>query len=258
MTKALIRLIIILLFLTGCANKQRNYVPSHDEIMAKATRNEKNGWILVHLEGDPQTIGYQHGYLLAEEIIDLRGVLAVLNEKETGKDWNFYRDESYRMFWRKTPVEYQEELNGIVKGVNAKLGEGSTDVKDIVAINSTIEMAGYYVPWLDGEQKADPPEHCSAFAATGSWTKGGKIVMAHNNWSEYVMGERWNVILDIVPEKGNRIIMDALPGLIHSGDDFNINSAGLIVTETTISGFFGFDTSGVAEFVRHQLMNGQI
>jgi hypothetical protein len=250
MTKALIRLIIILLFLTGCANKQRNYVPSHDEMMAKATRNEKNGWILVHLEGDPRTIGYQHGYLLAEEIIDLRGALAVLNEKETGKDWNFYRDESYRMFWRKTPVEYQEELNGIVKGVNAKLGEGSTDVKDIVAINSTIEMAGYYVPWLDGEQKADPPEHCSAFAATGSWTKDGKIVMAHNNWSEYVMGERWNVILDIVPEKGNRIIMDALPGLIHSGDDFNINSAGLIVTETTISGFFGFDTSGVAEFVR--------
>ena len=74
--------------------------------------------------------------------------------------------------------------------------------------------------------------------------------MAHNNWSEYVIGERWNVILDIVPEKGNRIFMDALPGLIHSGDDFNINSAGLIVTETTISGFSGFDTSGVAEFVR--------
>ena len=44
--------------------------------------------------------------------------------------------------------------------------------------------------------------------------------------------------------------MDALPGFIHSGDDFNINSAGLIVTETTISAFKGFDTTGVAEFVR--------
>jgi hypothetical protein len=56
--------------------------------------------------------------------------------------------------------------------------------------------------------------------------------------------------MDIVPQKGNRIIMDALPGFIHSGDDFNINSAGLIVTETTISAFKGFDTTGVAEFVR--------
>jgi len=44
--------------------------------------------------------------------------------------------------------------------------------------------------------------------------------------------------------------MDALPGFIHSGDDFYINSAGLIVTETTITQFKGFDTAGVAEFVR--------
>jgi hypothetical protein len=56
--------------------------------------------------------------------------------------------------------------------------------------------------------------------------------------------------MDIIPDKGNRIFMDALPGFIHSGDDFNINSAGLIVTETTISNFKGFDTTGVAEFVR--------
>jgi hypothetical protein len=74
--------------------------------------------------------------------------------------------------------------------------------------------------------------------------------MAHNNWSEYVIGERWNIIMDIVPEKGNRIFMDALPGFIHSGDDFNINSAGLIVTETTISAFSGFDSTGTAEFIR--------
>jgi hypothetical protein len=44
--------------------------------------------------------------------------------------------------------------------------------------------------------------------------------------------------------------MDGLPGFIHSGDDFSINSAGLIVTETTISNFSGFDPDGVAEFVR--------
>jgi hypothetical protein len=250
MKKSIISLIVFLVLFTGCGNKQKNNMPSHDQMMAKATRYEKSGWIIVHLEGDPLTIGYQHGYLLADEIIDLKGALAVLFEKETGKDWNFYREEAYRMFWRKTPTEYQEELNGIVKGVNAKLGEEKTDIKDLLAINSNIEMSSYYVPWLMEDVNSKPPEHCSAFAATGSWTKDGKIVMAHNNWSEYVIGERWNVILDIVPEKGNRIFMDALPGLIHSGDDFNINSAGLIVTETTISGFFGFDTSGVAEFVR--------
>jgi hypothetical protein len=176
--------------------------------------------------------------------------MAVLNEKSTGKNWDFYREESYRLLWSKVPDEYRQEINGIVAGVNAKLGAGKVDTKDLVAINSFLEMPGYYVPWLEGQEKTTPPERCSAFAATGSMTTDGKIVMAHNNWSEYVVGERWNIIIDLVPEKGNRIFMDALPGFIHSGDDFNINSAGLIVTETTISNFKGFDTTGVAEFVR--------
>src|SRR4029077_7760273 len=50
--------------------------------------------------------------------------------------------------------------------------------------------------------------------------------------------------------KGSRIMMDGAPGLIHSGDDFGVNAAGLIITETTISGFSGFAPNGVPEFVR--------
>ncbi|HEX5637142.1 MAG TPA: C45 family peptidase, partial [Gammaproteobacteria bacterium] len=219
-------------------------------MMAKATRSEKNGWIMVHLEGSPYEIGYQHGYLLAAEIIDLRSAFETINQQATGKNAEFFREESYRLLWPGVPAEYRDEISGIAAGVNAKLGSDTIDIKDLVAMNSSLEMAGYYVPWLENQEKPRPPEHCSAFAATGSWTAGNKIVMAHNNWSEYAIGQRWNVILDIVPEQGHRMVMDALPGYIHSGDDFNINSAGLIVTETTISAFKGFDTTGVAEFVR--------
>lgn len=220
-----------------------------------AERYEKNGWIFIHLEGTPGAIGFQHGYLLANEIIDLRGALIMLNDKTTGKNWEFYRNESIRLFWPEIPEEYQIEIDGIVSGVNKKLGADLIDRPDIVAMNSILETSWYYVPWLNKQanpnmQDAEPPGHCSAIAATGSWTKDGKIVMAHNNWSAYVFGQRWNIIMDIVPENGNSIIMDAPPGFIHSGDDFFINSAGLIVTETTITQFHGFDTSGVAEFVR--------
>jgi len=38
--------------------------------------------------------------------------------------------------------------------------------------------------------------------------------------------------------------------LIHSGDDFGLNTAGIVITETTITGFHGFDSDGVPEFVR--------
>jgi len=44
--------------------------------------------------------------------------------------------------------------------------------------------------------------------------------------------------------------MDGFPGFIHSGDDFGINSAGIAITETTISGFSGYDPAGIPEFVR--------
>jgi hypothetical protein len=248
--------ITYLLIIFACTNPKAGRVPvSHEELMKGSSRTEKNGWISVHLEGAPEVIGYQHGYLLADEIIDLRGAMSMLNEKTTGRNWNFYRDESTLMFWDNIPEEYQKEIDGIVTGVNARKGNGTVDRKDLIAMNSILEMSWYYVPWLNSQDNPDPPDptppgHCSAIAATGSWTTDGQIVMAHNNWVEYVIGQRWNIMLNIVPENGYRIIMDALPGFIHSGDDFNINSAGLIVTETTITQYKGFDPDGVAEFVR--------
>ena len=38
--------------------------------------------------------------------------------------------------------------------------------------------------------------------------------------------------------------------MIDSGDDFGINSAGILITETTIGSFSGFDPNGIPEFVR--------
>jgi hypothetical protein len=95
---------LVMLFLFGSFSSCHQKAPfSHEEIMAKDTRTEKSGWILIHVEGAPAVIGYQHGYLLAAEIVDLKGALAVLNEKQTGKNWEFYRNESFRLFWSKIP-----------------------------------------------------------------------------------------------------------------------------------------------------------
>ena len=117
-------------------------------------------------------------------------------------------------------------------------------------------MPDYYVPWLDAKEKRagapslHAPGNCSAFVATGSWTKDHKPVIAHNNWTSVIPGARWRILFDIVPEKGYRMIMDGFPGVIVSDEDFTINSAGLAVTETTISRFHGFDPNGKPEFAR--------
>ncbi|MBA4323025.1 MAG: peptidase C45, partial [Odoribacter sp.] len=181
MKRAVILVILcIAAIATGCNNlSSKNVSLTQEQIMATASRSEKNGWIVVHLEGAPEVVGFQHGYLLANEILDLRGAMVMLNEETTGKTWSFYRNESDRLFWQNTPGEYRMEIDGIVSGVNARLGEGKIDRKDIIAMNAILEMSWYYVPWLDSKDNPNPPDptppgHCSAIAATGSWTKDGK------------------------------------------------------------------------------------
>ena len=74
--------------------------------------------------------------------------------------------------------------------------------------------------------------------------------MGHNNWTPYIIGQHWNVIADIVPRKGHHMLMDCLPGFIHSGDDFVISESGIMITETTITQFNHFDSTGIPEFMR--------
>ncbi len=214
---------------------------------------EKNGWTFVHLEGTPAEIGFQNGYLLASEIDDVVKVVQAELAHDDKKDWQFFRDAARTMMWPHIEQEYREELQGIVDGVNAK--GVKLDIWDVVALNAAEEW-DYYVKQYDKEHgikssaAIGTPEHCSAFVATGSYTKDGKIVIAHNNWTSYLDGQRWTIIFDIAPAKGSRMLMDGLPGVIHSADDFVVNSAGIVITETTIGHFFGYDPAGIPEFVR--------
>jgi hypothetical protein len=213
---------------------------------------EKNGWTFVHLQGTPHEIGYQNGYLLAPEIADTLKVVTLEATHDSKKDWPFFRDAAQHMMWPHIEQEYREELQGITDGANAH--GVKIDLWDVVALNGAEEWS-YYVKEYDKQHgiktaSLGVPEHCSAFVATGSYTKDGKAVIAHNNWTGYLDGERWTIIYDIVPAKGKRMLMDGLPGVIHSADDFVTNSAGITITETTIGQFSGYDPNAIPEFVR--------
>jgi hypothetical protein len=221
--------------------------------LSKASRENKNGWVYVHLEGSASDIGYQHGYLLADEIDTAIQSVSYGFQHITGHDWQFFRNAAKSFLWNRVDREYKDEINGIVAGLQAK--NKNYDSLDITAYNAMEELAFYYVPSLMNAAKAGSgnnkaPGNCSAFIATGSYTKDGKIVMGHNNWTEYLWGQHWNVVADIVPEKGNHILMDCMPGFIHSGDDFLITNNGLLITETTITQFNKFDSTGIPEFNR--------
>jgi hypothetical protein len=220
----------------------------------KAYRFQQGGWTYVHLEGSPSDVGYQHGYLLAPEIQDAFEAIKLFDTHQSLRDWEFFRTTARQMLWPHIDAEYQQELQGIADGVKAHGVD--LDVWDIVALNAFEEVPDYYLPWLNKQNKSakNPklaaPGNCSAFIATGGMTKDHQIVIAHNNWTSYLAGERWVVILDIQPEHGNRILMDGFPGVIASDDDFGVNSAGMMITETTITQFEGWDPNGKPEFMR--------
>ncbi len=238
----------------GAADKLPASAARTDPRLRGAYRFEQAGWVYLHLEGSPARIGFQHGYHLASEIVDAFEAVKLEDTHRTGRDWDFFRKAAREMLWPKIDREYQQELAGITEGLKAR--GVSMDLEDVVALNAFEELPDYYVPWYNAQQKVAnaprlvSPGNCSAFVATGRYTRDHGIVIAHNNWTSYLAGERWRVIFDIVPERGNRILMDGFPGVITSDDDFGVNAAGIMVTETTITQFVGWDPKGKPEFVR--------
>src|SRR6516225_5889176 len=94
--------------------------PQTDARLKNAFRRpENNGWTYVHLEGSPSVVGYQHGYLLAPEILDAHRELKNELGHDEKKDWQFFRNAAREMLWPRIEQEYREELQGIAEGVNA-------------------------------------------------------------------------------------------------------------------------------------------
>ena len=225
--------------------------PRDARLQGAFRKASENGWTIVHLQGSPADIGYQHGYLLYDEIEKSKAAIQLSVTHEVSHSWPELREAAQNIFWPKVPPEYREELQGIADGLKAR--GVKIDVVDLAAMNGYMEFDYYY---SELNRRKNIPvdhtvaEHCSAFIATGSYTKDGRIVFGHNNWTDYLTGSHWDMVFDIAPRTGQRFIMDGMPGLIHSGDDFGINSSGIMITETTISAFHGFDEHAVPEFVR--------
>ncbi len=221
---------------------------SSHAVATKPTREDRAGWIYVKLSGEPHEIGYEYGTLLYKEIDEAHEVLHAALERSTGKTWAQLREIAHQTFWPHVEKQYRDEMQGQADALSAK---GLTyNVFDVLTFNSYIELTDYYLPWRDKANRSFAPEACSASVAVGSATADGKVVMAHNFWWDYLTGQRFRVMLDIQPKSGHRVMFDALPGFIHSGTDFGINDAGIMISETTISGFSGFDPNGIPEFVR--------
>jgi hypothetical protein len=224
--------------------------PEQKAWLAKAARVDRAGWIALHVEGTPAERGFQHGFLLAKEIDEALRVRRAIWHHETAMEWPWLVERVKALFTERLDAENLAEMEGIAAGMNAAGVKVTRD--DIVAYNAWFDIFYWWPKEKErlGAKAPDlPKEGCSSFIATGSATSDGKIVLAHNTWFGYTIADA-NVILDLKPAKGHRILMQVFPGWVHSGTDFFVTDAGLVGSETTIGDFTGFDEKGVLEFAR--------
>jgi hypothetical protein len=218
-----------------------------------AFRYEDKGWIFVHIEGKPYPRGYQYGYLVADEIAAYIYKLAFqANEDKPAAGWERTRQIIDALMLRKYDEEYLVEMKGIADGAakaGAKFENRDVDFIDIVTINSVIDVGQVWSAlgrtphalsgrsFLAAEDELDIPigQHkCSGFLANGPAAKNGDLVFGQLfMWYGYT-GVHWNVICDVVPDKGHRLVYETFPGGIHSGSDFYLNASGIMIGETTV------------------------
>lgn len=214
---------------------------------------ELNGWLYVSVRGSPRERGYAYGYLIANEMKKVQEMLQYTIYQEYGRPWEYFIEAGEKLLKHTIMThfkEFYEEMMGLAEGINA--GGTHTTLDEIIAWNNYFLLTEYWYPNKDEDgtkRHVRPPggegggsqERCSAFIANGDWTQDGKIVVAHNNFSNFVDGQYARIVLDLKPTKGARMLIQGFPGWIWSGTDFFVTSKGIIGTETTIGGFLPFE-----------------
>ena len=233
-------------------------------------RYDLNGWIYVSIKGLPKERGYAYGKLVAKDMEEVKRILDFITYTDFGVKWEFFINAANKYFTPKIQEkfpEFYEEMLGFAEGANMNIDE-------VVAWNNyftltegwwanmpeeeAIAVKGTSISNVGASREGGAKERCSAFIAVGDWTSDGKIVCAHNNFSNFVDGQLAKYVVDLNPSKGNRILMMGFPGWIWSGTDFFVTSAGILGTETTIGGFIAYqDNIPISCRIRNAMQYGK-
>ena len=216
---------------------------------------DEYGWRYVHIEGEPFERGEQYGFLTADLYAEFLDSLKAMTYEETGCSYDFFVKQAVRMHKDKIPHELLEEMRGYASGLE-KAGVKAT-LDDIIGANAYKELTQSWWPVMGKKEfgaTAGAPYRsgpcCSAFIATGSATKDGKIVIGHGRFASYWTSIGSQLMVDVKPAEGYRILMQAGPGYVSSMSDYFITNAGIVGAATTIAGFNKYDPKGVPEYVR--------
>ena len=224
----------------------------------------QDGWKYISVKGKPKERGYAYGSLCADEFKKIQEMLIYFIPESYGNTWDYFIQEVCTDFKEYTKKEFNElylEMEGIAEGLN--YAGCKTTLDEVLTWNFYMSIPYWFSSRSENhvgkEGGGGSKDRCSAFIAVGEdWTADGKIVCAHNSFTDYIDGQWSNIILDLNPSDGCRFIMQTSAAMIWSGTDFFVTANGIIGTETTIGGFMPYERKApIAYRIREAMQYGK-
>jgi len=227
----------------------RTYSPDGVGYLAVSPEGKK----LLHVEGSPYEMGYQHGYLCAEGVYHMAsvefwgGLLIHMLELDVtveqlvaligGEDGvQFLVDLLYLPVNKAVrdgdvPEEFIEEVEGIVDGAND--AGYPVEYKSVMMNNMAFDAIlglGYpivapliplAIPFMQ------VPHACNAFVATGGATVDGRTLMGRDFMFANGAYYKYGLMIEYVPDSGNRLVSVMAPSFVGTAAGMNDKGIGI-------------------------------
>lgn len=210
-----------------------------------------DGKKLLHVEGSPYQMGYQHGYLCAEGVAAMAsyefwsGLFIHLLELEVDPDdvykllfgdkgVNFLVDKLYEIIepsMGDIPEEFILEMQGIVDGAN-DAGYTEVEFKHVVMNNMAFDailakMFKIITPILPFAKNLTAPHCCNAFVAMGQATADGGTLMGRDFMFPNGVYYKHGLLIEYVPDHGNRFVSVMAPSFVGTAAGMNDKGIGI-------------------------------
>lgn len=212
-----------------------------------------DGKKLLHVEGSPYDMGYQHGYLCAEGVSHMAsiefwgGLIIHMLELDVTIDQLLqlvggeagvkvlvnllYIPIEKSIRDGEVPEEFLEEVNGIVDGAND--AGYPVDYKSVMMNNLAFDAIlgiGYPIiaPLIPLAIPLMPVPHaCNAFVATGKATVDGRTLMGRDFMFGNGVYYKYGLIIEYVPDTGNRFVSVMAPSFVGTAAGMNDRGIGI-------------------------------
>jgi len=202
--------------------------PPTGGIEVNGSLEEVNGVRVLRVWGSHQEMGFAQGYLLADDLKDLfENVLFDVLLANFPRQWTYERVVSRideQIVW---PEGYREEMEGMVRGMEAALGYLPVITDERIEAGSVAVNADMLAILNAHTDLLDLPRDCCSFAAWGATTDDGHTVVGGSQQSERGPLHDYVLLMVRQPEDGLSTVCSNTPGSLTCMRGFN--EAGVVM-----------------------------